>query len=157
MMGTYAREGDPLLTVALRNEKELIAVVDQDAIEEVKPAVGKPVWIRGAGFEESLGQLDRIDPRASEQLPDPSLAATEGGPLAVRPRGEDDQDENADAYRLLAPHFLARIQMGSEVADQVPAGMRLTAMLGYRTDPLATRLQTFVRRLWYRAQDEASQ
>lgn len=152
--GTHAREGDPLLLVADHTEKELIAVVDQDSIEEIRPAVGTSFWIRSANFASTRGRLDRIDPRASDQLPEESLAATEGGPLGVRGRSEQDHQDD-QPYRLLAPHFRTGIHLEADVAREIPAGMGATASLGYRSDTIATRVQKLVRRLWYRAQDGA--
>ncbi len=155
-MGTYAHEGDPLLLVTDQNEKELIAVISQDAISSARLTLGGPVWIRDASSTLVRGRLDRIDPRATDRIPDESLAASEGGPLAVRGSSEnDDKDDSNQSYRLLAPHFQGRIDVAAEAAGQIPAGMRLTASLGYRRDPLATRVRAWVRRLWHEAQDRS--
>ncbi len=156
-LGAYVREGDPLLLVASRSEKELVALVDQDSIEQVRPTLGQSVPIRLAGFRIDRGRLDRIDPRASELLPDPSLAATEGGPLEVRRSDQQEDDQQEEPYRLLTPHFRAHIELPENVAVRIPAGMRLTASLGYQSDTLAKRIKKFVRQLWYQAQDEAAQ
>lgn len=156
-IGTYVEEGDPLLWVAAVGEKEMVAVVDQDSIQTVRLAVGKPVRIRTASFALSSGRLSRIDPRASDLLPDESLAATEGGPLSVRPRGEQDHDEDTEPYRLLEPHFQARVTLADDVARDIPAGMRVTASFGYRAESIATRIRTAVRRMWHAAQGKDGQ
>jgi putative peptide zinc metalloprotease protein len=153
-MGTYVREGDPLFWVAQSGDKEIVAVVAQDSIETVRGCIGQPVRIVAASFASLAGRLDRIDPRASDRLPDDSMAATEGGALAVRARTEASSNESSQSYQLLAPHFLAHVELDSELADRIPAGMRLTASFGYRTDPLAARIRAAVRRLWHASLQE---
>jgi putative peptide zinc metalloprotease protein len=152
-LGTYVQEGDPLLVVAGQADKELVAVVDQDAIEDVRPLVGEKIRIRTASFDAAEGVLERIEPRATDRLPDPSLAATEGGSLAV---GANESDEESDELRLLHPHFRGRIGLAADVADDVPAGTRMWASLGYRTEPIANRLRNWIRRLWHAVQDQAT-
>ena len=49
--------------------------------------------------------------------------------MAVHAKSETLPNEDTESFQLLAPHFLARIELGSELADQIPAGMRLTASL----------------------------
>jgi putative peptide zinc metalloprotease protein len=148
-LGTYVHEGDPLFWVAESGDKEVVAVVVQGSIPTVRNCIGQPVRIMAPSFPASNGRLDRIDPRASDRLPDDSLAAPEGGPLAVHARPETLSSENTEAYRLLAPHFLAHIELDSTLADEIPAGMRLTTSFGYRADPIASRIAQAVRRLWH--------
>lgn len=148
-LGTYIHEGDPLFWVAERGDKEVVAVVAQDSVATVRRCIGQPVRIVAASLASPEARLARIDPRASDRLPDPSLAAPEGGPMAVHAKSETQANEDAESFQLLAPHFLARIELGPELADQIPAGMRLTASFGYRTDPIASRIGQAVRRLWH--------
>jgi putative peptide zinc metalloprotease protein len=148
-LGTYIHEGDPLFWVAESGDKEIVAVVAQDSVATVRGCIGQPVRIVAASFSSPDGRLGRIDPRASDRLPDNSLAAPEGGPMAVHATPETPPNENSESYQLLAPHFLARIELDSELADQIPAGMRLTASFGYRADPIASRISQAVRRLWH--------
>ncbi len=137
-LGTYVEEGDSLLVVASETDKELVAVIAQDVVKEVRSAVGTMLRIHTANFVRVDGRLDRIEPRASDRLPDPALAAIEGGSLGVR--AESDQDET-ELYRLLDPHFRGRIELAPNVAVDIPAGMRMQASIGYRTEPIATRMQ----------------
>ena len=152
-LGTYVEEGDSLLVVASETDKELVAVIAQDLVKEVRPAVGTRLRIHTANFVRVDGRLDRIEPRASDRLPDPALAATEGGSLGVRAEGNQDETQ---AYRLLDPHFRGRIGLAPNVAAEIPAGMRMQASFGYRTEPIATRMRRTIRQLWYAAQDDAA-
>ena len=152
-IGTYKREGDTLLTIAVPSEKEMLAVVDQQDIAVVRNEVGATVPIRLAHFEKIAGKVERIDPRASDRLPAPPLSAVEGGPLAVRADDTDDDDDgdDEDRVRLIQPHFAVRVQLDRQTAARVAAGMRTRVAIGYRNDPLAARLKTMIRRMWYQA------
>ena len=149
LIGTYVREGDELLTIAEPFEKELVAVVHQDDIEEVRASLGTSVPIRLAHYAMIGGRVERIDPRATHRLPAAPLSALEGGPLPVRGTTADDNQSDDDAVRLIDPHFPVRIQLDPETAKDVAVGMRMQTAFGYRTDPLLTRLTTAVRRMWH--------
>ncbi|NND98458.1 MAG: biotin/lipoyl-binding protein [Pirellulaceae bacterium] len=153
LVGSYVHEGDLLLMVAAENEKELLAVVHQDYIEEARSQVGATIPIRTCRFDPIEGKIRRVDPRATHRLAEPSLSAIEGGPLAVRQASDADGDDGDQEYRLLEPHFPARIQLSSETARTLPAGMRMEASIGYRRDPIITRLVETIRRLWQQAND----
>ncbi len=152
-IGTYIHEGDSLLVVASEADKEVVAMIDQDVIKEVRPLVGTQLRLRLASFDVTTGTLDRIEPRATEHLPDPSLAATEGGDLAVQAASRDD---DLEAPRLLEPHFRGRIGLAADIAAGVPVGMRVQVSMGYRTEPIASRVARAIRRLWHAAQDDAT-
>lgn len=149
---TYVKEGDPLLVVASEADKELVAVIDQDIVEEVRPHVGQMLRIRAANFKTVPGRLDRIEPRATDRLPSPSLAASEGGSLAVQPvASKDDPDD----VRLLEPHFRGRVELDPEVATTIPAGLRMKVSAGFRNEPVASRIRRTIRRIWHSAQDRS--
>tara|TARA_R110002049_G_scaffold27321_1_gene93925 strand:+ start:13366 stop:15519 length:2154 start_codon:yes stop_codon:yes gene_type:complete len=148
-VGAFVSEGDQLLNIAQPFEKEIVAVVSQSRIKRARRATEQQVTLSAADFSRHTGKLDRIDPRATHELVDPSLAATAGGPLAVR---RDEQDDGQ--LRLLEPHFLARISLGQHSAEATPAGMRMQASFGYRTEPLLTRLRVTISNLFYRAHDQ---
>lgn len=151
-LGTYVEEGDSLLVLANETDKELVAVIAQDLVKEVRPAVGKTLQITTAHHDRVDGTLDRIEPRASDRLPDAALAAPEGGSLVVQDQGVRDEVQE---YRLLQPHFLGRISLTAPVAAEIRAGMRVQASVGYRTEPIASRMRRAIRRLWYAALDDS--
>ena len=134
--------------VARPQDKALVAVVDQRSIKTVRKAKGSHVSLRSAGLRTIRGRLVGIDPRATDELPSPSLAASEGGPVSVRPATEDGDQ----GPRMLTPHFQARIELDEVTASHVPAGMRVSAAIGYRSDPIALRLQVELQNLWSQAQ-----
>ena len=154
-IGTFVREGDHLMNIAGAAEKEIVAVVSQDAIRQARHSTGREVNLSAADFTTYAGTLERIDPRATNRVPTPSLAATAGGTLAVR-RSDDEASGEDGQLTLLEPHFLARISLTPETASETPAGMRMRASFGYRTDPLLTRLRVAMSDIFYRAQDGLS-
>ena len=155
-LGTYVREGDALMTIAGPAEKELVAAVHQERIEEARACVGKTISVRTAGFRKFSGRLERVDPRATNRLPSPALSALEGGSLSVRESSSEESAQDDSAVRLLEPHFAARITLDNETAAQMEAGLRVDTFLGYRRDPIATRVAQAVRRLWHQAKDEST-
>ena len=148
-IGTHVKEGDHLLYVARPDEKELIAMVSQRQIRRARKSTDRVVTVRAADFTRHQGILDRIDPRATNQLKNASLAATAGGPLAVQ-RNENDDGQT----RLVEPHFLARISLDGDSAVAAAAGMRMQTSFGYRTDPLLTRMRATISNLIHRAQSQ---
>lgn len=149
-LGTYLHEGDAFMVVAGESDKELVAMVRHDEVDEVRPLVGTDVPIRLAGFHQTNGRLDRIEPRASDELLDQALAATEGGSLAVR-AATDPEDQQ---LRLLQPHFRARVELDPTTASAVPAGVRVEVWLGYRAESMYQRLSQQINELWRSARDQ---
>ena len=60
IVGTYVREGDELLTIAEPTEKELLAVVHQDDIEELRGALAEEVPIRQATSPTSSSPISSL-------------------------------------------------------------------------------------------------
>ncbi len=145
-LGEYIHEGDTLLVVAFPRDKELVAVIEQENVEQARAWLHHEVRFGSDGFATHTGRLQRIEPRASDQLPAISLAVSEGGTLAVRSVGDA---ESPDSLRLLQPVFRGRIAMSPAAADALPVGMRISTSLGYQTQPLAARWIRSVRKLWY--------
>ncbi|WDQ16367.1 efflux RND transporter periplasmic adaptor subunit [Rhodopirellula sp. P2] len=149
-LNTYVKEGDVLMVVATPTDKEVLAVVNQSQVEDVRQRMGESVRLVSAGRQTFWGTLDQLQPRASDRVPNASLAATHGGPLAVR-MDDDSSTESSredrlgettiDAMRLLQPHFRGVVKLSETEAKRVPAGMRLEAHFGWHQAPIATRLK----------------
>jgi putative peptide zinc metalloprotease protein len=150
-LGTYLNEGDAFMVVADESDKEIVAMIRHDEVNDVRQLIGHDVDIRLAGFSRVAGRFDRIEPRASDELLDRSLAATEGGSLAVRAAVEPEDQQQV---RLLQPHFRGRIQLDSTTASVIPAAVRTEVWLGYRTESIFDRLHRQINELWRSARDE---
>ncbi len=146
--GTFVKEGDFLMNVAREQDKEIVAVIDQHDIQSARQCVGRQLTIRAVGFRPLQGTLDRIEPRASQELQETALGASVGGPLAVEPNVTSE----ASGGRLLEPHFRGRIVLKPVDAIGVAAGLRTYVALRHRQE---TTLQK-VKRLVDRALDGTS-
>jgi putative peptide zinc metalloprotease protein len=148
-LNTYVNEGDVLMVVATPADKEVLAVIDQSHVDDVRQRIGEPVRLVSAGRQTFWATLDSLQPRASDRVPNASLAATHGGPLAVRMDDDSSRESSSDdrlgepaieTMRLLQPHFRGVLRPLGTEAERVPAGMRLEAHFGWHQAPIATRL-----------------
>ncbi|MGB7327432.1 MAG: peptidase M50 [Rubripirellula sp.] len=153
LIGTYFGQGDAIMVVATDRDKEVMAMVSQDCVKTIDAVGASPVILRTADGRPLDVRLDRIEPRATDRLFDPSLAATNGGPMAV---GQSHETDSNDSVRLLEPHFRARFHLPDQSSVEVPAGMHGEVMLGYRNDAIANRIRVSVAKLWNQAADETS-
>lgn len=153
LQGTYVREGDPIAIVASPTDKEIVAVIDQESAKYVQPLIGQPVAVRDAGYRFFRGTLERVEPRADDRLFEPSLAASEGGPLVVRTAGEN---EDQTQMRLTQPHFRGRIRLKNASAEKLPVGMRMQVAFCHRLESLSSRLRNSIRRLWHASRDSST-
>lgn len=151
--GAYVTEGDTLFTVASEADKQLIAVIGENVVDEVRGWLGRAVILRSPYLPELSGQLERIEPRATDMLPSAALAATAGGPMAVRPASDPS---DVDSWRLLEPVFRGRIDLSLGAAAQLPAGLRLQTSFGFQSQTLFQRWSQTICNLWYRAQKNVS-
>jgi putative peptide zinc metalloprotease protein len=145
-IGDYVGEGEGLLIVAGSQDKHLVAVIDQEQLEEAREYLGREVQIRSVGFSGNAGTLTRIEPRATDRLPSPSMAATEGGSIAVR---RVDEATDGDSMRMILPAFRGRVDLTPQACEVLPAGLRVTTVLGYRSETLAFRWKRSIDELWY--------
>lgn len=135
-LGTFVRQGDPIVTIAQPTDKEVIAWVTQGDVDGAAEFVDQPVRVTAKDGTLIEATLQRIEPRASDRLDHPSLAAIHGGPLAIRM-----DDENTETLTLIDPHFRARIALDSIAAERLPAGSLLKADLGYQRLTIAQRIE----------------
>ena len=145
LLGTFVEEGSQLLNVADDGSKEIIAMVGQREIDDVRALGRSEVKVCTAGWLTSSGFLERVEPQARDTLAWHALAATEGGPLTVR---EHHDDRDSRSLRLLEPLFQVRIRPAALRSSQLPAGIRVTASLGYRTETVSSRAAALLTNWW---------
>ncbi len=134
LIDSFVKQGDPVLTVAQHDVKEILVSIGQDQIKSVRQNDTLPVRVMFQGTPVLQANIATIRPRASLQPIDASLCAIAGGPLAVRPvedssTGHSEASDLIDDYRLLVPQFTAKLELSSDLADQLWAGQRGTAFL----------------------------
>lgn len=143
-IGTYVKEGEVILTVADETEKELVVSVAQEEIDAVIPRVGKPIRFRIGGRLARNGRLDRLDPRASTDLPHPAMSSQVGGQLAVVAHGAEGQE----AMRLAEPRFRGMIELPPDVCQDLGAGEQGHAILGIRSESIGEFAWVRIHRWW---------
>lgn len=129
-LGAYVSEGDEVLTVADESQKELIVSVGQDVIDSVLPQVGTKSRFRLSGGVSRIGKFDRLDPRASSDLPHPAMSATVGGSLTV----VEDEGGDSSSMRLAEPRFRGVITIPASVSLHLAAGEQGHAVFGPRRE-----------------------
>jgi putative peptide zinc metalloprotease protein len=121
LVGRYVHEGEELLAIGNENQKHLLIAIAQGDIERFEDQDGRSIDVRlqsptRAPFSCTL---TGIEPRASQELPHQALAATNGGPLAVRATEADGSD---DPIQLSDPHFTAKLTLSDEQGQSLRAG-----------------------------------
>lgn len=124
-IGRYVRAGEELLTFAQSSTKEIVVAVDQRDWDSIKECEGKPIRILFPGHAITSGILRRIVPKASLNPLHPSLMATNGGPLAVKPKAENPREREPDSsMELLAPRFAIELELNPKDSEALSAGQR---------------------------------
>ncbi|MCC9654989.1 efflux RND transporter periplasmic adaptor subunit [Rhodopirellula halodulae] len=163
--GTYLREGDSIMVVASDADKEVLAMIDQSQIEDVRNQIGGSIRLSSADRSVHWAQLETIQPRATDRIPHASLAATHGGSLTVRLDDETEEDSIMDdvlgqaqveSMRLLHPHFRGVLRLEDSSAEKLPVGMRLDAYFGWHQASLVTRIQRWFQKALADAEDRRS-
>lgn len=103
--GRWVEAGDELLAIAGGEGKELLLSIRQEDIEPVAGLLGREILVRLRGRPgEWAATLERVESRASTAVPHPALAASAGGPLALRARVDPlGERENELARRNAVP------------------------------------------------------
>lgn len=131
---TYVQEGESLLVIDDGQSRELRMSVSQDDFSLAEQRVGEPVTVRIGTRPIVDGTIERVIPRASRQLIDRSLAATEGGTLAVVASDNEEQE-----VQLTEQRFEAIVRL--DVTNlNLPIGERAYAPLGTLHESLASHL-----------------
>lgn len=117
MVGLFLKAGEPLAMVAHPLDYEVIASVDQQDVEQMRQAVGETLLAHIRGGRAFTGVLAKVEPRASDRLGEPLLAALYGGPIAAQRQQSARGDEE---LKLTQPRFDLRLRL---LADQNAAGV----------------------------------
>ncbi|EMI21349.1 peptidase, M50 family [Rhodopirellula maiorica SM1] len=154
-VGKFVHQGDLLMTVALPEDKEVMAVVSQSQIEQARPAVGNDVFVRYDEHRHARAYFEKLEPRATDRLVVASLSSIEGGPLSVQSPAATSESDSEHKLRLLEPHFVGRIRLDQHAVKVLPAGLRVKVELNRKTDPLLRRASDKITRLWHTLQQES--
>lgn len=148
---SYVHEGDNLLVIDDSQSREVRISVAQDDFSLAEGQQGATVNVRIGTRKKLKGVIDRVIPRASRALFENSLAATEGGSLAVIATDDHGEDE----IQLTEQRFQAIVSLNA--ADlNLPIGERASVQLGTLHESLASHLYDRSSR-WLSEQIETAQ
>ncbi len=125
LQGRFVDKGDTVLTLARKDTKEIVVLIDQRDLESVKENREQTVrvMIRGMPIFDSNLMDSQINPRASTATSYPSLCAHAGGMLEVKPVSDPGSGEES-GFELLDPRFTARLPIGPDVGTSLHSGQR---------------------------------
>lgn len=127
-MGTYLKEGEEIVSIVSEHNKKLIASVGQNDVEPFRNSKNNEtlVTLRSMARTSFLLRITHISPTAETTVPDSSLSAAYGGPLAVRQSQNADSQNFGDGkrgqYRFFTPRFQVEIKLPSDRADSLLVG-----------------------------------
>lgn len=130
--GKYVKSGTDLLAVGSTGEKEVCISIKQQDIEAFREANSNAksrtvqISIRGHELREDRAKIERVNPRASRRVIHGALAATSGGPLAVRQASEAE----SESVILVDPHFEGVVRVPTSLSGDLRSGEICRVSLG---------------------------
>ena len=122
-LDTYVKQGDPLLSIANADSKEIIVSIDQRDLASIEGQHGQTLRVALPGKKVFQAPLTRINPRAQLAPQHPSLGANYGGLLPVQARTGTVQDGES-RFELLEPHFTVTLSVAGEFVHELSSGQR---------------------------------
>ena len=138
-VGNFAKRGDPVVTIAQRQTKEVVVSIDQRDLESIKGNEGEMLRVAFPGAKLFESKLIRIDPAASQQATHPTLCAHAGGPLTVRPSADETESEEA-SFELIMPRFNVVLELDNESSRYLQSGQRGRAFFSTAEQSLGSYL-----------------
>ena len=157
LVGQYLNTGATLLTIGDEDRKHIRLSVAQKDVDFFLKQMNRHPFIRIKGRSQPIsnGTLNRIDPRATRKLPDPALAAPNGGPLTVALHNSEQHAEADGDFELVEPHFVASVDIPIIQARGLRAGELAKARICAVGDTIGGHLLGVVQR-WVRSRLEPS-
>lgn len=127
LMGTYMKKGNEILWIVNPEQKQMVASVAQDDIDQMRDLVGKNVTIdmRDSGLGLFTGRVKRITPTASTELTHPGLAAKYGGSIDVLQKTVGRKDSSMREqiqFEFFEPRFSMEITVPGEFVRRLWSG-----------------------------------
>jgi len=137
MTGRFVRPGTELLQIGDPDQRQLLAMVQQEDVAAFRDRLDDRVDVHfwGEGNQLRTATLQELEPRATDRPPHPALTATNGGDLPVRMPTASEQDAAAGGVpepRLLEPRVLARLRLQSSQGGAEDAAADRQPMTGQR-------------------------
>lgn len=128
LQGVYLTRGQNVLSLVSENDKKILASVDQEEIESFRNMQGKQVEVIMRSMDRSSfqGSITKVSPAADLTIPDNSLSAAYGGPIAVRQVVANSDKASGGQYEFFSPHFDIEIEVPSQEAEHLLVGQLTT-------------------------------
>jgi hypothetical protein len=155
LIGTYVQEGDELLSIGEESHKKIELSIAQEDVELFRQFVGQNVKaiLRGPGHDPVECRLTRIEPRGSQALSHPALAASADGPIPVQPVQVDSSNTKEEAqqeWEYVEPRFVGVADLSTDQSMTLRAGQTATVKLQTSRGTLGQYLYRTVTK-WVRA------
>ena len=132
--GSFVKEGDELLSIGEETNKKIELSIAQEDVDFFREHVGTTVKavLRSPGHEPIECKLVRVEPRGSQTLSHPALAASADGPVAVQ-RTQIDSSKSANRnpqdWEFVEPRFIGIAELTAEQSVKLRAGQTATVRL----------------------------
>jgi len=124
-VGKHFVPGDEILSIARPGEIQAIALTRQTDIEWVGDDQDAEIQLLIWGRHENdllTGRIKHVAPRARDDMPHEAFAATAGGPLAVVPRGQVEDNSEEGDMMLTEPRVPIEIELDPDDREKLIAG-----------------------------------
>lgn len=152
-LGMFLKAGEPLAMVARPCDYEIVASIGQHDAPSMRAAVGGSLTAFVSGGAHIVGLLEKVEPRASDQLQQPLLAASYGGPIAVK---SEQSASGREELKLLQPRFDCRLRLQPEVARQLTPGQLVGLRIPGRSATLLDAFSRWCKHKWHQLQRQSS-
>ena len=152
-LGMFLKAGEPLAMVARPGDLEIVASIGQHDVPLMRSAVGSLIVAQVASGKRLAGRLEKVDPRASDQLLQPLLAASYGGPIAVR---TEQSTTGSEDLKLLQPRFNCRLRLRPETAAQVIPGQIVSLRVPGNSATLLDAFTRWCQHKWDQLQQQST-
>ncbi len=159
---TYLTPGDEVLSIGMTDQLQAVALTRQQDVEWIKQTQAEDVQLFVWGQDDQSlapGKIKRIFPRARDDFPHEAFAASNGGPLAVVPRGQvessSDSKEEEQSLMLTEPRVQVEITLSAEDRQRLLPGQSGTMLIRSREEKmgpyLASNFLRFIRKNSFRS------
>ena len=117
--GRFVQQGTELIRVSDPQEKELLVSVGESDVQAFQDAASLecPATVRLRGGQRFSAVPAELRPRANQSLPHRALSATAGGPLAVEPSPNEDEQ-----MRTVEPQLESVTSLDPLISAEIEAG-----------------------------------
>ena len=155
LVGTYVTAGTQLMVIGAEHKKEVRLSIAEERVDSFARAIDSVLHLRVRGRARVIrgAPLSKIEPQASVHVDHSALAASSGGPLAVRhvsDRPGQSGSDTQDPLQLVAPRFTGIVALPEDVSRSLRSGQLVRARLMDHDDTIGRRVHQTISQ-WVRS------